>query len=338
MSSLIMPEPAPILVPPSPAIVCAHTSWALLEVGGADAVAFLHGQLSSDVESLLPGQGQYWSYNSPKGRMLANGVLWRSVAEPGRVLMVLAADLAEPIRRRLSMFVLRAKVTIEDASKRIGVVGVAGPAAAAAAHDALGVTATTWTAVPIGNDATALSLPDDRIVIAAPATRGPLIHAALARNAVIGDADTWRWFGIAAGVPMITSATSDKFVPQTANWDLVGGISFKKGCYPGQEIVARMQYLGRLKERLHAFRTDAEDVAAGARLISPTFGDGPCGTVVNAARDPTGGSVVLAVVQTTAVAAHDIRLGEGNAALLRLLTLPYAVPEAAPLPRTPRMA
>ncbi|HKP66910.1 MAG TPA: hypothetical protein VJX31_09815, partial [Casimicrobiaceae bacterium] len=100
-----MPEPAPILVPPSPAIVCAHTAWAVLDVGGTDAVAFLHGQLSSDVESLEPGQGQYWSYNSPKGRMLANGLLWRPVVEPGRVLMVLAADLIEPIRRRLAMFV-----------------------------------------------------------------------------------------------------------------------------------------------------------------------------------------------------------------------------------------
>ena len=333
-----MPEPAPILVPPSPAIVCAHTAWALLDVGGADAVAFLQGQLSSDVESAGLGQGQYWSYNSPKGRMLANGVLWRPGGDAGRVLMALSADLVEPIRRRLSMFVLRAKVTLDDASKRLGLVGVAGPEAAAAARDALGIRAAPWAAVPIRDDATALALPDGRIVIAAPATRGPLIHAALARNAVLGDANMWRWFGIAAGVPMITSATSDKFVPQTANWDVVGGISFRKGCYPGQEIVARMQYLGRLKERLYAFRTEADDVAAGARLFSAAFGEEPCGTVVNAATDPSGGSVLLAVVQSVAVAAHDIRLGDATGALLRLLALPYAVPDVAPLPRTPRMA
>ena len=92
------------------------------------------------------------------------------------------------------------------------------------------------------------------------------------------------------------------------NWDVVGGISFKKGCYPGQEIVARMQYLGRLKERLYAFRTDADDVTAGARLFSATFGDEPCGAVVNAAPDPTGGSVLLAVVQSVAVAAHELAI------------------------------
>jgi len=99
-----------------------------------------------------------------------------------------------------------------------------------------------------------------------------------------------------------------------------------------------MQYLGRLKERLYAFRSDADDVAAGARLFSATFGDEPCGTVVNAAPDSTGGSVMLAVVQSVAVAAHDVRLGEGTGALLRLLPLPYELPDVATAPRTPRMA
>src|SRR6478672_1933670 len=97
-------------------VVCAHVGSALIEVTGDDALAFLHGQLSSDVQSLESGRGQYWSYNSPKGRMLANGVLWRPAnGAPGRVLLLLAADLAEAIRRRLSMFVLRSKVVLDDA-------------------------------------------------------------------------------------------------------------------------------------------------------------------------------------------------------------------------------
>jgi len=333
------PEPAPPLVAPSAPVVCAHTAWGLLDISGADAIAFLHGQLSSDVEALAPGQGQYWSYNSPKGRMLANGVLWRAGADPGHVLMVLAADLVEPIRRRLSMFVLRSKVTIDDGSKRYGLLGVAGTDAAAAAHDALGVRVEPLTAIPFGTEANALALPDGRILVSSAATRGPLIHAALARNATIADAESWRWFGIAAGVPMITAATSDLFVPQAANWDVVGGVSFKKGCYPGQEIVARMQYLGRLKERLYAFRAETDDVAAAARVFSATFGnDQACGTVVNAARDPAGGSVLLAVVQSVAVAAEDLRLDSPTGPRLRSLSLPYALPDAAPAPRTPRMA
>jgi len=329
------------LAVPSAPVVCAHTAWGLIEAAGDDAIAFLHGQLSSDVPVLAPGQGQYWSYNSPKGRMLANGVLWRPARGPSdRVLMLLSSDLVEPVRRRLSMFVLRAKVTIEDVRERHALLGVAGGDAALAVREALGVTVAPMTATSFGaGDTTALALPDGRIVVAAAAASGPLVHAALARNAAIADADAWRWFGIAAGVPMITSPTSDLFVPQAANWDLLGGVNFKKGCYPGQEIVARMQYLGRLKERLFVFRTDTRDAAAGTRLFSATFGDGQsCGNVVNAAHDTSSGSVLLAVVQTAAAAAQDVRLGAADGPLLTALALPYAVPDVPAAPRAPRMA
>ncbi len=318
-------------------VVCAHVGSALLEVSGDDAVAFLHGQLSSDVQSLESGRGQYWSYNSPRGRMLANGVLWRpATGAAGRVMLLLAADLADTVRRRLSMFVLRAKVAIADVRDRYTLLGLAGSGNAEATRDALGVTVAPFVAAPFNGDASALALPDGRIVVTCPATSAPIIHAALARHAATADAETWRWFAIAAGVPKITAATSDLFVPQAANWDLLGGVSFQKGCYPGQEIVARMQYLGRLKERLFAFRTDAEDVPPAARAFSATFGvDQACGTVVNAASDPSGGSVLLAVVQQAAVDANDIRLNAPNGPRLVPQALPYAVPEAAP-PRAPR--
>ena len=318
-------------------VVCAHVGSALIEVTGDDALAFLHGQLSSDVQSLESGRGQYWSYNSPKGRMLANGVLWRPAnGAPGRVLLLLAADLAEAIRRRLSMFVLRSKVVLDDARDRYTLLGLAGSGAAEAARDALGVTVAPFAAAPFNGDATALALPDGRIVVASRATNAPIIHAALARHAATADAETWRWFAIAAGVPKITTATSDLFVPQAANWDLLGGVSFQKGCYPGQEIVARMQYLGRLKERMFAFRTEAEDIPAGARVFSATFGaDQACGTVVNAAADPGGGSALLAVVQQSAVEADDLRLGAPDGPRLVAQPLPYALPEA-PAPRAPR--
>ncbi len=330
--------PARLKVPSAP-VVCAHTASGLLEVTGDDAVAFLHGQLSSDVQALAPGHAQYWSYNSPKGRMLANGVLWRPAGDPVRVVMLLSSDLAEPIRRRLSMFVLRAKVVISDGKDRYATMGVAGTEGAASAREALGVTVAPLAPIAFGGDAKALALPDGRILIVCAASNAPLIHAALARHAAIADAETWRWFGIAAGVPTITAPTSDLFVPQAVNWDVLDGISFRKGCYPGQEIVARMQYLGRLKERLHAFRTDAEDIAAGTRLFSATFGgDQSCGTVVNAARDTASGSVLLAGGLAPSAAADDVRLGAPDGPALRALALPYPIPEAAAAPRTPRLA
>jgi tRNA-modifying protein YgfZ len=323
--------------PSSAPIVCAHVGSGLLEVSGDDGLAFLHGQLSTDVQSLAAGQARYWSYNSPKGRMLANGVLWRPVSgPPGRVMMMLAYDLAETIRRRLSMFVLRAKVVIQDGKDRYTLLGVAGPGGGDAVRDALGVTVSSLVAAPFNGDASALALPDGRILVACPSPSAPIIHAALARHAATADGEMWRWFGIAAGVPKITAATSDLFVAQAANWDLLGGVDFRKGCYPGQEIIARMQYLGRLKERLFAFRCDAEDVAAAVRLYSAQFGsEQACGTVVNAAPDPAGGTLLLAVVQQSAVEADDLRLGAPDGPQLVPQPLPYAIPDAAP-PRLPR--
>ena len=161
-----------------------------------------------------------------------------------------------------------------------------------------------------------------------------MLHAALARHASVVTNDIWRWFGVAAGVPWITAATSDLFVPQMANWDLLGGVSFRKGCYPGQEIVARMQYLGRLKERLFAFHADSFDVAPGTRLYSAAFdAEQACGTVVNAAPDLlAGGTALLAVAQLGAVDANDITLGEPRGPRLMRRSLPYDVPASTPGP------
>ena len=322
---------------PTP-VICTHTGWVVLRVAGADAAAFLHGQLSSDVEALRAGEGQYWSYNSPKGRMLANGALWRE--PPGTpdagVVLLLAADLADPIRKRLSTFVLRAKVVIEDASQRHALIGLGGAGCADAARDAFGVAPEPATCIALGESATAFALPDRRIAIVASATKAPIVQAALARHASVVDTDAWRRLGVAAGVPWIGAATSDLFVPQAVNWDVLGGVSFRKGCYPGQEIVARMQYLGRIKERLFAFRTDALDAAAGARLYSAAFGpDQACGTVVNAAADPAGGIALLAVVQLAAVAAGDLALGNAAGPRVTQVPLPYELPAAAGEPGTP---
>src|SRR5262249_7144059 len=119
--------------------------------------------------------------------------------------------------------------------------------------------------------------------------------------------------------------TQDKFIPQTLNWDVLGGIDFRKGCYTGQEIIARTQYLGRLKERLYAFASPNASVLPGDRLFSREFADQPCGTVVNSAPAPDGGCVLLAVLQIGA-ADSDVRAGGLDGPELTLLPLPYEVP------------
>ena len=143
---------------------------------------------------------------------------------------------------------------------------VAGDGTAGGGGAWVGAVRTTFAAGACEEGATAFRLPDRGIVIVAPNASAPILEAALARHASTVEADVWRWFGVSAGVPWISAATSDRFVPQTANWDLLGGVNFQKGWHTGQEIVERMQYLGRVKERLFACHTNDPDEAPEMRI------------------------------------------------------------------------
>lgn len=306
-------------------IVCDEIDLGLLEFAGPDAAAFLQSQLSSDVTALSEGRTQLSSYNSPKGRMLANLYLWR--AGPDRFRAFVAADLSETVRRRLSLFVLRAKVTIADLSAVTTLLGVAGPRARESLREALNLAPGPGEVA--GDDLlAAVNLPGGRFVVAAPAANEPGVKKQLAAHASGAASSVWRWLGIRAGVPLIDSATQDLFVAQTTNWDVLGGVSFQKGCYPGQEIVARMQYLGRLKERLQLFHVDADFIAPGTKLYGSAFGDQACGTIVNAAPAPAGGSDLLAVVQLAALATPPLHAAAPEGPELTPLPLPYALPDA----------
>jgi folate-binding protein YgfZ len=302
---------------------------AILAIAGPDAATFLHGQLSSDVKGLEPDAGHYTSLNSPKGRMLANFVLWRDGDADFRAL--LPADIAESVRKRLSMHVLRSKVTLADVSETTVRLGVGGPAAAAAVHDAFGVGPRAF-AVTRTDAIAVLGLAGGRFVVLAPAAVATAAREMLGRHAPAAPFGVWQWLTIRAGVPVITAVTQDQFVAQAANWDVLGGVNFQKGCYTGQEIIARAQYLGRLKERLYAFHASAMDVEAGTRLYSTAFGDQPCGTVVNAAAAPGGGCDLLAVLQIAAAEAGDVRLRRPDGAALFPQPLPYTLP----IPEAPR--
>ena len=309
------------------AIVCALPELGCLRFDGAEAAAFLQGQLSSDVKALRPGTLQRSTYNSPKGRVLASLVLWRDADETFAALV--AADLAAAIARRLGLFVLRAKVKVRDASAERVRLGVAGPAARTAVQAALGSAPDPGSVAQV-EGAAVLALADGRFLLDAEAARAEDLLATLSTQATRADSSLWRVAAIRAGVPLITAATSDQFVPQALNLDVLGAVSFQKGCYPGQEIVARTQYLGRLKERLYAFGIDAPPPPAGTRLYAATFGDQACGTVVDAAPlSDDARSEVLAVVQRAAAEGDALHLGALDGPVLSMLPLPYAVPEPA---------
>ncbi len=308
------------------AVACDLESLAVLAIDGSDAPAFLQGQLSNDVDALADDRCQLTSHNSPKGRMLANFVLWREPGAGFRAL--LPAELATAAGKRLSMYVLRSKVSLRDASPDSVRIGVGGPGAGAAVRAALDVSPDTF-GVARENGATVLGLPGPRYCVIAPIDRAVEIRNALLAHASAAPFAAWQWLTIRAGVPVVTSATQDLFVAQAANLDVLGGVDFRKGCYTGQEIIARMQYLGRLKERLFAFHAPVDGVAAGARLYSSAFPGQPCGTVVNAAPAPDGGSDLTAVLQLAAAESGDVRLGAADGPQLRPLPLPYALPASA---------
>lgn len=299
---------------------------AFLEAEGADTATFLQGQLSNDAAALAPGRAQWTTYNSPKGRMLATLLLWRPLAGDAW-RMALPAELAEPIRKRLSMFVLRSKVKL--AAIDLAAIGVGGPGAARSIRAALGLDVATL-GVASREGVEAIGLPDGRILLVAPASRIDAIAARFAPAAEAADESAWRWLGIRAGVAEVRAATQERHVAQAANWDANGGLSFTKGCYPGQEVIARMQHLGILKERAHPFHSDGAPPAPATPLYSQAFGEQACGSVVDAVALPEGGSDFLAVVQTKAVDADDLRLGAPDGPGVARLPLPYELPASAP--------
>ena len=311
------------------AIVCDLTPLATIGISGADAATFLQGQFTNDIEALSAGSAQYSAWCSPKGRILANFLLLRT--GDATFEMLLPSSLSVAIRKRLSMFVLRSKVVIEDTSGERVRVGIAGPASAtalrAAAVDAPPLF--RWRAIDGG---LIVSVPGGRYIALVHEGAAKSLWASLSEAARPVGFAVWQWLTVRAGIPVITAATTDQLVPQMANWDALEGVSFRKGCYTGQEIVARTQYLGRLKERTYLAHIETSPPAAGDKLYSVAFGEQSCGVVLNAAAAPGGGSDLVAALQIAAAQSGDVRIGSPQGMTLDLLTLPYPVPGGGTAP------
>jgi folate-binding protein YgfZ len=314
------------------AAVCELTPFGLLAFDGADAETFLQGQLSNDVRDVSRSRWQFTSYNSPKGRMLATLRLW---AEDGGYRAIVPRDILEPLRKRLAMYVLRSKVTVRDASAERALLGVAGPGGAELVGE-LASEVPEPLSVVANYTASVLGIAPDRFIVVASPDDALSLRERWRGVADLAAPELWRWLEVRAGVPIIAGPTQDLFVAQTANLDAIEGLSFDKGCYTGQEIIARTRYLGRIKERMFVFHAaPGVDVAPGLRLFSTVFGEQACGTVIDAARAPHGGTDLLAVVQIAAADAGSVRLGAQDGPVLDRLPLPYPLPEPATPVRRP---
>jgi folate-binding protein YgfZ len=305
------------------AVMCDLSGWGTLRVQGSDAAAFLQGQLSNDVEALATGTWQLAAWCSAKGRVLAIFQVHR--LEATAFALVAPAPMLPLLLKRLSMFVLRSRVTIADSSADSIGIGIGGPAAADVVAAVVGSVPAPGQLLT-ADDARISRLAGGQFRLVTSANAAATWWQRIAERARPAGSHAWRWLGIRTGMPEIVAATSDQFVPQALNLDALGAISFRKGCYTGQEIVARTQYLGRIKERLHLAHIDGAPPVPGDRLYSPAFEAQPCGTVIDAAPAPGTGTDMLAVMQLAAAESGVVHLQALEGPRIALELLPYALP------------
>lgn len=311
--------------------VCLHTTAGLsppqrllipllhrqrIRISGPDALEFLQGQLSADVRQFDANKLQFCSFNSPKGRMLAVFLGWRDGED---VVLETEASIAAAIAQRLKMYVLRAKVTV-SLEPDVALIGLIGPLPG------------DWTGAPpqpLGRQSQ-----DGVEIIRWPAIEserwvlsGPLEHCqalwtqwAALDGTLESGTDRWRAVDVQMGLPTVHAATQDLFVAQMANLDRVHGLSFTKGCYTGQEVIARLHYRGQVKRELVSALCD-EDV----ELAAPVYASGdsqPAGEVADVAALAGGGARLSMVIRSAALDADALHVGAADGAPLREIQRP----------------
>jgi folate-binding protein YgfZ len=313
--------------------ICDLSHYGLIKITGEDAGKFLHAQFTNDVAALQSGQSQLNGWCSPKGRLLV--VFWLWQVEDG-YYMLLQKSLQPAIQKRLGMFILRSKVTLEDASAstvRIGLVRV--PTVLETdptntADDTLSSVIPALGSVTNTDQGTSVRLsPSRAVLVTSPATAEAAWQELRKTNHLL-TANEWDLAAINEGVIDVVPDTQDSYVPQMANFELVGGVSFKKGCYPGQEIVARTQYRGILKRRMaRVSHVSSIALKPGTPVYSPQFPEQSVGSVALSARCSTSKVIALVVVQLESINSDslflDVACTQENH--LSVLALPYAYPD-----------
>jgi hypothetical protein len=309
--------------------VAPITDLGLIALDGEESASFLHNQLTNDVEHLGLGEARLAGYCSPKGRLLASFLMWRTETT---IFLQLSRDIQSAVQKRLSMFVLRAKTKLSDATEAPAnqvVLGLGGGLAEAVLQ--------TWFDTLPAKPFAKLDHPLGtliRVADAFGAARYQWLMSAevaqtvapeLADRLTVGGNQAWRLSEIHAGIPQIAKGTQEQFVPQMVNFELLGGVNFKKGCYPGQEIVARSQYLGKLKRRTTLVSIPDAGAAAGAEVFATADPEQPCGMIVNAAPNGHGGVDALVEMKLAAIDAASVRLGSAQGVALEFLGMPYAL-------------
>jgi len=291
--------------------VAELTHLGVIGVQGEDAASFLQGQLTQDFALLSPSQARLAAYCTAKGRMQASFVGFKR--GDGEILLIVSRDILAPTLKRLSMFVLRAKAKLRDASAEFDLYVLAGGSATGLAGSRK-----PWALTEIGSASVISLYPADgqaRSLWAAPAGNpapaGPAMGQAL-----------WLWGEVRSGIATITAPVVEAFVPQMLNYESVGGVNFKKGCYPGQEVVARSQFRGTLKRRAYLAHSQAA-MQPGQEIFHESDSSQPCGLVAQAAPAPGGGWDAIVSMQISAAQGGAVTAGSAEGAAVSVAPAPY---------------
>jgi tRNA-modifying protein YgfZ len=314
----------------------------IIRVTGADAASFLQGQLTNDVALLGMSESRLAAFCSAKGRMQASFTLYKRLdmdAAPSTpdatpevapaatpdIYMVCSLDILAPTLKRLSMFVMRAKAKLTDVTAEFSIYGLTGNTI-----NLIALQAINTPAIAIFGTSTLVALRpaagQNRALYITPA--GDAAPSGETLPAVL-----WHWGDVHAGIAAITAPVVEVFVPQMLNYESVAGVNFKKGCYPGQEVVARSQFRGTLKRRAYVVNINVTDSQpfVGHEIFQSFDAEQPCGTVVQVAKNPdnypqTGYSAIVSM-QTSAVEGGKLTLVSASGASITLLPLPYPLLE-----------
>lgn len=306
-------------------IIADLSHYGIIEAQGNEASDFLQHQFSNDINQVDETHGQLSSYCSPKGRILAS---LKIIRFKNNYLLRLPADTLEATLKRLRMFILRSQVTLDDASDKLARFGVSGKAASQLLSD---------NNISVPADINQVIQQEEFCVVKSPGVHPryefygnpealiELWDSFKSEAAPVGSS-VWSLLDIEAGVPDVFHNTVEAFVPQMANLHAIGGVSFKKGCYPGQEVVARMQYLGKLKRRMYRAHCNTTTLPGSGENLYSSSSDDSVGKVVQAQPAPQGGIELLAVLQIAQVEQHPIHLENKEGPQLEFMDLPYDVP------------
>ena len=302
-------------------VVTPLPALGVLHVAGSDAAEFLHNQLTQDTKNIAENETRLAAWCNPKGRAR---ILLRIVPSDTGLLLIADAEVLTAIQPKLQMFILRSQVALTPLTATEGLMGLAGPSAEALLTQTVGSLPGQVNGLARAGDLHVIKLPGEpqpRYLLLAPSAQLADIWQQYSAALTRADDAFWQLLDIRAGLPEVTSQTQETFIPTMLNLEPLQGVEYDKGCYPGQEVIARMHYLGQLKRRMYRARIEAEPPAPGQTVVDGK--DAQAGIIVSAAANAEGGSELLAVLKIDKATDTDLRV---NDAALTLLDLPYQPP------------